>query len=750
MKNLLLVSFLFLNLFTAISQTNDANFIITDDGKCKIYDPNFVKGNTYTWNGSSSNNLASGRGTCMVYIKDSLIETIEANFENGVAQGIGKIKKDSQVITGSFVDGMIMGNGTIKNEEGYEYSGNLVNGIAHGFGNITYNTGSTFEGLVKDNVFWTGKYMNLRDEVSYYLRQETVEDLAKNKDYNPELNKQITEYFDENYNPCDKAVATYFRKITYEAPNKPKGIIRDFFINGSLMGEFECWYINYYDDDLKFFKAGTVKYYYSDGVPYSIIEFNQRNSIRGESKKYHGNGMLKETANYNEFGYLDGDKYVYDEYGNLTTAYYYDNGYLKDDSYFIIDENGLWTGYYPTNFEKDKDNWEEYSELSYAYVMNNRLNIINEKGGVYSKSKFIGFDHTVPHRLFCSAYIDKAEDFSIIFDYLDNSNYAFFTITPKAIEIKRVINGETTNVFFEKMKMIKGYNELLIDNFEGFLTFYINNKLVFECRSWDYTGYYAAIYVEGKASLLIDQFETFLFYSPEESQGFSNFVAAGGTKAEENRDIMWDASGSGFFISNSGYVATNYHVIQDATTIEIEYNQNGEKKTYEATVTLSDKINDLAILEISDTSFTEFKKLPYELIYTVQDVGADVFTLGYPLADVLGEEIKYTNGAISSKTGIDGDITVYQISVPIQPGNSGGPLFNTQGNIVGITSARLNKEMFESENVNYAIKLSYLKNLIDVLPKQIETNTLNTIKDLPTTEKIKALQDFIPIIHVKY
>ena len=119
------------------------------------------------------------------------------------------------------------------------------------------------------------------------------------------------------------------------------------------------------------------------------------------------------------------------------------------------------------------------------------------------------------------------------------------------------------------------------------------------------------------------------------------------------------------------------------------------------------------------------------------------------MVDVMGDEIKFTDGKISSKTGIEGDITVYQISVPIQPGNSGGPLFDVKGNLVGITSSALNKEYFNSENVNYAIKTSYLKNLIDVMPESITLPNNIEIYNKPLTEKIKLLSDFIPIIRVK-
>jgi S1-C subfamily serine protease len=119
------------------------------------------------------------------------------------------------------------------------------------------------------------------------------------------------------------------------------------------------------------------------------------------------------------------------------------------------------------------------------------------------------------------------------------------------------------------------------------------------------------------------------------------------------------------------------------------------------------------------------------------------------MAQVMGDEIIFTYGKISSKTGIEGDITVYQISVPIQPGNSGGPLFDNKGNLVGITSSGLNKEYFNSENVNYAIKTAYLKNLIDVMPESIKLPNNIEIYNKPLTEKIKLLSDFIPIIRVK-
>ena len=94
-------------------------------------------------------------------------------------------------------------------------------------------------------------------------------------------------------------------------------------------------------------------------------------------------------------------------------------------------------------------------------------------------------------------------------------------------------------------------------------------------------------------------------------------------------------------------------------------------------------------------------------------------------------------------------MTVYQISVPIQPGNSGGPLFDAKGDVVGITSSCLNRDYFKAENVNYAIKSSYLKALIDAMPTPLTHPTGIGIADLPLTEKIKKIQPFVVYLQVR-
>ena len=114
---------------------------------------------------------------------------------------------------------------------------------------------------------------------------------------------------------------------------------------------------------------------------------------------------------------------------------------------------------------------------------------------------------------------------------------------------------------------------------------------------------------------------------------------------------------------------------------------------------------------------------------------------------VMGKEIKVTDVMISSKTGFDGNITTYQITAPIQGGNSGGPLFDEQANLIGINSSGIRKDI--ADNVAYSIKTSNVSNLLDVLPKSIELPSSTKLKSLPLTEQIKEISKYVVLVKVK-
>lgn len=212
-----------------------------------------------------------------------------------------------------------------------------------------------------------------------------------------------------------------------------------------------------------------------------------------------------------------------------------------------------------------------------------------------------------------------------------------------------------------------------------------------------------------------------------------------------NNSNEYLASGSGFVLTNNGIIVTNYHVVKDMSIINVQLKMEGDIKSYNAKLISSDKMNDIALIKIEDPNFQNFHTIPYAINLSTCDVGTSVFAMGYPMSNQLGEEVKVTDGIISSKTGYQGDVVTYQISAPIQPGNSGGPLFDKQGNLVGITNAGVP----EANNVGYAIKTFYLKSLVDALPFSVYLPSNNTISNLSFVEKIKKLSDYVVFIKVK-
>lgn len=197
-------------------------------------------------------------------------------------------------------------------------------------------------------------------------------------------------------------------------------------------------------------------------------------------------------------------------------------------------------------------------------------------------------------------------------------------------------------------------------------------------------------------------------------------------------------TGTGFAIGED-YIATNNHVVGEAQTIIIKGINGDMNMGFSAEVVVTDKANDIAIIRINDPNFIEFGTIPYAIQQRMADVGEDVFVLGYPITQALGNEIKLTNGIISSRTGYQGSISTYQMSAPVQPGNSGGPMFDNKGNVIGIVVAGVPG----AENVGYAIKTSYLQILVESAGLNIKLPSNNTVSTLSLAEKVKRIKNFV-------
>lgn len=169
------------------------------------------------------------------------------------------------------------------------------------------------------------------------------------------------------------------------------------------------------------------------------------------------------------------------------------------------------------------------------------------------------------------------------------------------------------------------------------------------------------------------------------------------------------SSGSGFYVNASGNVITNAHVVENCKDIQVRQG----KQSYPATLVARDRIFDLALLKTKASQpAPQVRSRPIE-------VGDAVYASGFPLSTFLGSELNFTDGKVSSLKGIGGNATNFQITAPVQPGNSGGPLIDKSGNIAGVVVAKLNAIKVAAmtgdipQNINFAIKSDVLRIFLD-------------------------------------
>lgn len=261
---------------------------------------------------------------------------------------------------------------------------------------------------------------------------------------------------------------------------------------------------------------------------------------------------------------------------------------------------------------------------------------------------------------------------------------------------------------------------------------------------------FTTLYYRGNKSICNNSYITFdigkmTIYYDDVNEIYLKLFPTSNDNISKTNNTPKISSGTGFGISTDGIIVTNYHVIDGAKTIKIRGINSDFNKTYKAKVLVSDKNNDLALIQIDDYGFTSLGTIPYTIKTGLTRVGENIFVLGYPLRATMGDEIKLTNGIISSRTGFQGDVTSYQISAPVQPGNSGGPLFDNQGNLIGI----INAKHVGAENASYAVKTSYLSNLIDLLPSPPKLQTINSLTGKTLTQQVVLVKKFVYIIETE-
>lgn len=200
--------------------------------------------------------------------------------------------------------------------------------------------------------------------------------------------------------------------------------------------------------------------------------------------------------------------------------------------------------------------------------------------------------------------------------------------------------------------------------------------------------------------------------------------------------------GTGFAISADGLIVTDYHLVQRADSV---YVQSVDGNSYKAKVVHVEQDPDVAVLQITDPSFKPLAALPYGFRKNEADMGENVFTLGFPSeAMVLGP------GVLTANSGFGGDSTSYQMSIPGNPGDSGGPLLDNKGNVIGIIDAKQTNLV----GTTFALKANYLLKAIQNIPSDSLNKPLNLLSNrnvlanLSRPQQIKKLQNYVFMIRV--
>jgi serine protease Do len=213
-----------------------------------------------------------------------------------------------------------------------------------------------------------------------------------------------------------------------------------------------------------------------------------------------------------------------------------------------------------------------------------------------------------------------------------------------------------------------------------------------------------------------------------------HFLAARGSDKSEKGN---EYSGTGFFVSTAGHVLTNNHVIEACSNIDVRMVGVAPSP---ASVAARDKVNDLAIIEtsIQPPGFPAFR--------SQVRVGESVAVFGFPLGDILSSAGNFTVGIVAAITGLADDSRMVQISAPVQPGNSGGPVLDKSGNVVGLVVSKLNALNVAAatkdipQNVNFAIKSSAAVNFLNSNGIEAEQELRNS--ELPTESIAEVAKTF--------
>lgn len=523
---------------------------------------------------------------------------------------------------------------------------------------------------------------------------------------------QEKNFFDKQGKACDEANAYYYR--TEEADSR--------FVSKYVYG------------DALYFEGKIIDASYQD---------ENKNVYAGECIWYYKNGRKKLVRNYSDTGVLNGMSTHFFDSGNIQREEVYENGFLKDGVCSEYDESGAYSKVFRDDFTDNRFDWDVYTDTESISKV--------EGGSLYIKSLTASGSArmiSIPQEFLTfsvEALIDLGKQSAsrkagIIFGFKDWDNYWYFMVSREKYYIGYVFEG-LSNVFadgyFISGASISNQHALKVITGDDKWFFSVDGVIQRSVKDGIVRGRQVGFVVGGK-----DTYGNFDNLVVKEF-----FDGSGKDNSAENSNSNVKSTGTGVILSTNGYIVTNHHVVDGKGEIYVDVTGENGTQTYKATVVQMDKQNDLAIIKIDDPKFTSAPAIQYGIKTTgAVESGASVFTIGFPLAlSGMGVEPKFSDGRISAKTGYDGAINSFQTTIPVQPGNSGGPVFNAKGELIGIVNATI----FGSDNVSYAIKASYVMGLIESLNETVAISETSSVSTLTVEEQVKKLRASVVLIKIK-
>ena len=767
----------------SVEQQQDLRWIKADSCKCFVlnsFAENPLDSVYVSWSGRDSNGLANGFGRLLIEDKDGVRLKYEGTVESGFIKGTGVLTKPDKSV----------------------YTGGLYF-VEYGKGKRVLENGDQETGIFQDGNLYTGKI----DKVDTTIHKWRSLEITKTE-YNrrqKQVNKYFTKpiigqttryYFDSLWIPCKKEDASYYRLIKMSDVNHPKdGVVTDFYINGNKQHEFEVLSI-----DLKNHThiPGDFNKYYSKSGELEQVYYNFNWKIIRQEWYNTQNKLFKEMILEQDYA----SRYIfYDENDAIDKTVLYDrerkHRYAKesngDTTYTVYDSLGyeevlywerergnhlIQKGWYKLSYNDDyaypispinyysstgklvkteswinlSDSTKSYNFLGESgkvtYLGNDKIEVNNTSTDAvrylidYDLPSELGWEVIINYKL-----TSRKDDLILVYNWDDWNNHDVIGLFHNyGGYIKKVQVYESDHYDsreYDSYKPSTDWNNVRFTKRDDkiALSGLTRNDIQIDADNLDNLGF--VFFPETKYTL--GHIVQTIFYDTTASNVISGDLPP--IRSTQPKARPWQSYGSGVVLTEDGYVVTNHHVVEDASDVEIGLVENNKIRYYSGEIISKDVNNDLALVRISDNSFKGFGRIPYNVEIDQASVGKEVFALGYPLKALLGDELKFTNGRISARSGAQGDISKYQMTVPLQPGNSGGPVFDFDGNLVGIAQGGIKYDV--AENVAYCVKTTYVKSLVESLPDKFSLPNDRRNRGEDIEDIIKEVAPYVTLIRVR-